>query len=138
MPTQAKAKGGSKPEIRDSYGAASQRPLHALFFLLPLIAAYELGTTHYLSDPGQGLTETIGAHSFLLRLFGHLGEYGRYIPAALLVTVLLLLHLFRRDPLSLKFRVIVGIRFRSGFSVCLYRSIQTASARLPRRVRGRT
>lgn len=109
MPTQGKAKGGSKAEVRDSYGAASQRPLHALFFLLPLIVAYELGTTHYLSDPGHGLTETIGAHSFLLRLFGNLGDYGRYIPAALLVTVLLLLHLFRRDPFSLKFRVILGM-----------------------------
>lgn len=109
MPTQGKPKGGSAAAKVDSYGTASQRPLHALFFLLPLIVAYELGTTYYLSDPSHGLTETIGAHSFLLRMFGNLGEYGRYIPAALLVTVLLLLHLFRRDPLSVKFRVIVGM-----------------------------
>ena len=93
----------------ETYASAAQRPLHVLLFLLPLIALYEFGATRYLSHPDSGMTETIGAHSILLGLFRDLGTFGRYIPTTLMILVLLLWHVMKRDPWKARPPVLVGM-----------------------------
>lgn len=98
----------TRPSL-DSYGAVAVRPLHVLLFLAPLIVLYEFGAARFLSDPSSGVTETIGAHSILLGLFRDLGPFGRYIPTALMVLVLLMWHAFRRDSWRIRPAVLGGM-----------------------------
>ncbi|MFZ4576529.1 MAG: CPBP family intramembrane glutamic endopeptidase [Phycisphaerales bacterium] len=92
----------------DAYGNAAKRPLHVLAFLLPLIGVYEYGAVRYLPQ-SDGVTETIGAHSILLGLFQDLGPYGRFIPTALMILILLLWHVMKRDPWKVRPMVLLGM-----------------------------
>lgn len=90
------------------YFATAQRPLHILVFLLPLLIAYELGAILYLTGSG-GHPTTIAAWGMLARFFEMFGAFGFHLPAALLVTVLLVWHLLQRDPWRLRPAVLVGM-----------------------------
>jgi membrane protease YdiL (CAAX protease family) len=79
------------------YFALTQRPLHVLAFLLPLIILYELGASHHLANAANGALETIRAHSMLLGFFQDFGLFGRFLPAAALITVLLVSHALHKD-----------------------------------------
>jgi len=97
----------------EGYGAQSLRPLHSLVLLVPLILIYEIGSVRYLADPSTGITETIGAHSILLGLFTDLGPLGRFIPATLLVVVLIVWHTFRRDSWRPRLGVVFAMMLES-------------------------
>lgn len=94
-------RGGGGPGL-GWYLELSQRPLQILIFLLPLVALYEIGTWLYASGAaiGAGGNEsiTISAYKLLNDFFGAFGVGGLYLPGAALVTVLLLWHVFARDP----------------------------------------
>lgn len=95
-----------------TYAQLSQRPLHILVFLLPVLVAYELGAMLYLTgDDGQ--TKTIAAWGMLARVFETFGVFGLHLPAALLVTVLLIWHLLQRDPWTLRLPVLAGMTMES-------------------------
>lgn len=90
------------------YFAEAQGPLHILVFLLPLLLVYELGALLYLSG-GDGPPKNIAAWSMLARFFEMFGAFGFHLPAALLVTVLLLWHVLLRDPWRVRPLVLVGM-----------------------------
>ena len=79
------------------YWELSTRPLHILLFLIPFIVLFEWGSSRYLSDPAHGTTETIRAWSMLLVFFQDFGVAGRFLPAATILTVLLVWHIMLRD-----------------------------------------
>lgn len=83
------------------YAWLSQRPLHVLVFLLPLVIAYEVGGAIWLFGPAGG-GENIRAHEHLARLLGAFGATGVFLPGALLVVVLLVWHALSRDPWRVK------------------------------------
>lgn len=95
--------------IRSGYARLATRPLHVLAFLLPLIAAYEIGTWVWLSDPATGAVDTIKAHSVLLGLFQSFGLGARSMPAVVLVTVLLVWHVLLGDRWSVRPSVLAGM-----------------------------
>lgn len=82
----------------DGYWQKSQQPLQALFFLIPLLVLYELGTIIFARDARQGVTHFIYARSLLREAFEWVGVTGYYLPGIIVVVVLLSLHLVRRDP----------------------------------------
>jgi membrane protease YdiL (CAAX protease family) len=84
------------------YFALTQRPLYVLVFLLPLIVLYELGTARHLGSTAGGGLETIRAHSMLLGFFQDFGLVGRFLPAAALITVLLVSHALHKDRWKLQ------------------------------------
>ena len=90
------------------YFAEAQRPLHILAFLLPLLLAYELGALLYLSG-GDGAPRTIAAWGMLARFFEMFGAFGFHLPAALLVTVLVIWHVLQRDPWRVRTPVLAGM-----------------------------
>jgi len=90
------------------YLAESQRPLSILVFLLPLLAAYELGAWLYLSGGEDGPT-TIAAWGMLSRVFETFGVVGLHLPAVLLVTVLLVWHVLQREPWRVRPMVLIGM-----------------------------
>lgn len=94
------------------YLECSQRPLHILVFLLPVLVLYELGATFYLTGP-DGQPRTIAAWGMLARFFEAFGVFGLHLPAALLVTVLLIWHLLLRDPWRLRPSVPIGMAMES-------------------------
>lgn len=96
------------------YAWVSQRPLHVLVFLLPLVIAYEVGSALYLF--GESSTgETIRAHEQLSRLLGAFGTSGLgvFLPGALLVAVLLAWHILSKDPWRLRASVLGGMLVES-------------------------
>lgn len=84
-----------------NYWDRTQWPLQSLYFLLPLIVAYELGTWLYGRTggrlPGRLTTETL-----LQQFFDLFGVTGYYLPGLLVLVVLLCWHLLRRDPWTLE------------------------------------
>jgi len=107
-----------KSAIRDSqpgfadYFHRSQQPLQALFFLLPLIVAYELGVLIYATRyadliTGTGVIHTsqtlhIKARLWLLGFFEWFGVGGYYLPGFIMVAALLGGHILRKDRWSLE------------------------------------
>jgi membrane protease YdiL (CAAX protease family) len=79
------------------YWDLSARPLHILLFLVPFIVLFELGSSRYLADPAHGTVETIRAWSMLLAFFQDFGVAGRFLPAATILTVLVVWHVMLRD-----------------------------------------
>lgn len=88
-----------------SYFAATERPIAAVAFVLPLIAFYEWGTRAWATDPAGGGERRIVAFNLVRRGFdltGLAGErlsgtLGPWLPAAAVVAALVGAHLVRRD-----------------------------------------
>lgn len=87
------------------YWIRSQRPLQGMFFLLPLILLYELGTVIYATDQANGVTRYIYARSLLSDFFELLGVTGYYLPGLIVVVLLLSWHMVRRDPWRFELRL---------------------------------
>lgn len=81
------------------YWDRAQWPLQGLYFLLPLLVFYELGTWMLAPEEGERLAPIL-AESILAIFFRGLGVTGVYLPALIVVAVLLCMHLVRRDPWS--------------------------------------
>lgn len=84
------------------YLTVTAKPLHTLAFCLPLIVAYEVGSAMTLGPASGGVVENIRAHSIMLAVFQDLGVVGRFVPAALLITVLIAWHVINGDRLRLR------------------------------------
>lgn len=85
----------------DNYWERTQWPLQSLYFLLPLIIVYEVGTLMHARSggrlPGRLTTETL-----LQQFFDLFGVTGYYLPGLMVVVVLLCWHVARRDPWTLE------------------------------------
>jgi membrane protease YdiL (CAAX protease family) len=79
------------------YWDRAQWPLQGLYFLMPLLVLYELGTL-WLAPEGSERLPPILAESLLGIGFEKLGVTGVYLPAIIVVVVLSCMHLVRRDP----------------------------------------
>lgn len=95
------------------YSWLSTRPLHVLLFLVPLMLLYELGSLIYLSDPGRGVIETIGARSILGSFFDTFGVASLHLPPIALSVVLLAWHLFEKDAWKVRASVLMGMTLES-------------------------
>ncbi|MEM9064230.1 MAG: CPBP family intramembrane glutamic endopeptidase [Planctomycetota bacterium] len=73
-------------QARESYLAATHRPIHVLLFLLPLILIYEFASLW--ADPEVTATGGIAAERALTRVFEAFGAVGPHTPAIALVIVL--------------------------------------------------
>ncbi len=79
------------------YWERAQWPLQGLYFLMPLLVLYELGTWWQAPAGGDRLPPNL-AESLLGLGFEQLGVTGVYLPAIIVVVVLSCMHLVRRDP----------------------------------------
>lgn len=90
---------------REDYGFLSTRPLHILVFLLPLVAAYEIGSAFFLARDQAGAARTIRAERLLSSFFEMFGAGGLYLPGFLLVVVLFIWHVLTRDKWRIRWAV---------------------------------
>ena len=95
-PQPQRARRPARPAVT-SYWDRTQWPLQCLYFLLPLLVGYEIGTLLLAPDGGQRLPP-IYAESMLGRFFDWFGATGYHLPALAAATVLLCQHVVRDDP----------------------------------------
>ncbi|MBC7773349.1 MAG: CPBP family intramembrane metalloprotease [Pyrinomonadaceae bacterium] len=94
------------PFLSPEYARWSMRPLHILVFIAPLVVLYELGTLFYLSSHQGGAQQTIKAHRLVGDFFHAFGVAGVYLPAAVLLTILLMWHVISNDRWRVRLWVI--------------------------------
>src|SRR4029078_6800491 len=87
----------AQPKMLSSYLEASQSPLTALMFLLPLLILQEIGVQWYGGVAGGMVEYRITAFTLLMRLFHSFGASGPFLPALAVVAILLRWHIARRD-----------------------------------------
>ena len=90
------------------YTRVSTRPLHILVFLLPLIAAYEVGSVLYLGS-GTDVAQVVRAQRILGEFFAWFGVSGLHLPAILTVIVLLVWQFISGDRWRIRWSVIGGM-----------------------------
>jgi membrane protease YdiL (CAAX protease family) len=112
-PSAATARAPSDPLGVDSYWARSLRPLHMLVFLLPLVAAYELGSLLFLTDPAAGIQRSVEAYRLLGDFFHAFGIVGLFLPGIALVAVLLTWHLMLKDRWRVELSTLAGMLLES-------------------------
>lgn len=95
---------GPRPIPR--YREATGRPLYCLAFLLPLILFFQVGTA-WLGH------SRLLAQQDLHKLLGFFGATAPYVPALLVLGVLVAWHLIRRDPLRISPGVLLGMAVES-------------------------
>ena len=86
---------------RSRYWHQTQRPLHSLVFILPMLLFFQIGAaycgTHLLAPHDVG------------RLLRYFGATSAYLPPLLIVVVLLIQHAARRDRWEVKPKVLAGM-----------------------------
>jgi membrane protease YdiL (CAAX protease family) len=93
------ARPSPRPALESTgYWPLSQQPLQSLFFLLPLVVLYEVGTLLYVRE-SFGQVPHILAHKMLRQFFEAIGvgDGAFYLPGLIVVVVLLSLHVARKD-----------------------------------------
>lgn len=95
------------------YWHGTHRPLQCLYFLLPLLVAYEIGTV-LLSLQDNAEVHRILAESAIREFFGVFGVVSVHLPAITVVVVLLGWHLARKgDPLRPQWPTLAGMLVES-------------------------
>lgn len=89
------------------------RPLHVLVFLLPLLAAYEIGSVLYLSDMKSGVMQSVRAYRLFDDFFQVFGLAGAALPGIALVTVLVVWHVLARDRWRIDGETLAGMFIES-------------------------
>jgi len=90
---------------RDSYRWRTLRPLNCLTFLLPLLLFFQVGMIYH--DTALLAPKDLG------RILGFFGGTAAYLPTLLIVAVLLIQHVFHRDPLAFQPKVLLGMAAES-------------------------
>jgi len=80
-----------------TYFHASELPLTALLFILPMLVLYELGTRYYASDWLRQAETRVLAFTLVRQFMELFGANGRYLPPLAVVGILLAWHIARRD-----------------------------------------
>src|SRR4051794_19080341 len=75
------------------YLQESRTPLTALLFVIPLLMLHEIGVRQYGLLSATGTEYRITAFTLLARFMHSLGASGRYLPALVVVVVLLSIHI---------------------------------------------
>jgi len=94
-------KDSARPERPDTYRRHTLRPLNSLLFIAPMLLLFHAGYAVY----GTSLLAPAHLHELLKRL----GASASVMPAALVIAVLLVQHLARKDPWQLHPKVLAGM-----------------------------
>ena len=86
---------------RDTYRCHTLRALNSLLFILPMLLLFQVGTAVY----GTSLLAPRDLHN-LLKYFGATAPY---LPAVMVILVLMLQHLLHKDPWTLQPKVLAGM-----------------------------
>jgi len=91
------------------YSQLTHRPLHCLVFLLPLLAAYELGVAAIQAAHPGGPQVKLVAEDLLERFLAACGATGYHLPALAVVAILLSWQVFSKEPWKVNWPTILGM-----------------------------
>lgn len=97
-----------RPE-RISYFQDARRPLHSLFFLLPLIIAYEIGAAYVGPTSALGQKDLVIAYHLMQLFFSVLGATGIFLPGFLIIAILLITHVLSAQPWKVRFTTLMAM-----------------------------
>ncbi len=86
--------------------------MQCLYFLLPLLIAYQIGAVLYAPEQMDRVPAVL-AEALLRRFFEFFGVTGVYLPGLLVITVLLAWHVAARDPWEPEPYLYVGMLMES-------------------------
>ena len=95
------AKEASAPPRRDTYRRHTLCPLNSLVFIAPMLLLFQVGAAIY----GTSLLAPQDLH----KLLKYFGATAAYLPAVTIVLVLLLQHVFHKDPWRIQPKVLAGM-----------------------------
>lgn len=95
------------------YFALSERPWHSLLFILPIIAAYEIGIRVLARTAPTDAHPQIVAFALMQRFFLWMGATGVMLPALAVVVILLAWHIARKDGWNIRPAIYVGMGLES-------------------------
>jgi hypothetical protein len=93
----------------NDYSRLTHRPLHCLVFLLPLLAAYELGVAAIQAAHPGGPQVKLVAEDLLERFLAACGATGYHLPALAVVAILLSWQIFSKEPWKVNWPTILGM-----------------------------
>ncbi len=79
---------------RSRYTELSTDPLHILLFLLPLVLFYEATLVYSRTS---GVVDSVAAHELIYRFLRAFGDAALYLPGIVLIGILLVMKIARRD-----------------------------------------
>lgn len=97
----------SNPSTR--YWDITHRPIQCLVFLLPMIAAYEIGMAFSHGNFPLERPPNLAAEQLLFWFFSLFGVTGAYLPGVLLIVILLGWHVASRHPWKVSGYSLVGM-----------------------------
>lgn len=103
----------SESSSTTGYFQLTRQPWHIFCFLLPLVIAYEAASLHYFADDSGQLVHTVKAQRLLELMFERFGVLGMHLPAAAMLTVLLLWHMLSRAAWKIRPWVLLGMAIES-------------------------
>lgn len=95
------------------YWHESELPFTSLVFLLPLVAAYEVGTRFLTAAARVGHDQQIIAFRLLRQFFALFGARGCHLPALAVVGTLLAWHVARNDRWTVRWQTLLGMGVES-------------------------
>jgi len=121
----------ARPHFRkDTYWRRTQRPLNCLVFLLPLLIFFQVGAAIYGNE--------LLVPQLLGRVLGWFGATAAFLPALLIVVMLLVMHLLHGEPWRVDGSALLGMGGESllwtlplvALTYLLYRASAPAAAAL--------
>ena len=86
---------------KDTYRYHTQRPINCLAFVGPLLVLFQAGAMAYESH--------LLVPHYLAKVLGYFGATGEFLPALLIVAVLLIMHMAHRDPWRIQPKALAGM-----------------------------
>ncbi len=99
------------PPVEASYWRVTRRPIPCLLFVLPLLAAYEIGVSWIGGSSAEALRT--GADAWVRQALARLHLTDRWLPPMALVLALLGWQAFRGDPWKFRPRCLLGMAAES-------------------------
>lgn len=92
-----------------SYFALTLEPWPNFCFLLPVVISYEVASLVFLADSSGEVVQMVKAQRLFEEVFQRFGALSMHLPAATVLTVLLLWHLLTRKPWKVRWDVLLGM-----------------------------
>jgi len=86
---------------KDTYFYQTQRPINCLAFVGPLLVLFQAGAMAYESR--------LLVPRYLAKVLGYFGATGEFLPALLIVAVLLIMHMSHRQPWRIQPKALAGM-----------------------------
>ena len=119
------------PSLFDDYYGQSNTAAASLWFVLPLVVAYEVGTFWYASDPLTRTEERVVAFTLLRDAFGVVGATARWMAPAAVVAILLSQAAIRREFTRPKPLVAGGMLIESAVMALPLLAVALVAAKFP-------